>query len=80
MLRIGAKVEVRPIRVGARIEHPQRLIDIGRYGQERGELPPASYRFVSKPKKVEGHIPSVCVQGERLLVQLPKRGALLSMA
>ena len=42
--------EVRPIHVGVRIEHPQKLIDRGRYGSERGELPPASYRLVSKPR------------------------------
>ena len=32
-----------------RIEHPQRLIDMSRYGSERGELPAASYRLVSRP-------------------------------
>ena len=64
MLRIGAEAEVRPIRIGARIEHPQKLIDIGRYGQERGELPPASYRFVSKPKKGRGaHTFCMCPGG-----------------
>ena len=36
---------------GARIEHPQRLIDMARYGSERGELPAASYRLVSRPPK-----------------------------
>ena len=49
MLDAGAEAEVRPMRIGARIEHPQRLIDQGRYGQERGDLPPASYRLVSNP-------------------------------
>lgn len=51
MLRAGAKAEARPIRIGARIEHPQKLIDIGQYGTERENLPPASYRFISNPSK-----------------------------
>ena len=51
MLRAGAKAEARPIRIGARIEHPQQLIDKGQYGTERENLPPASYRFISRPSK-----------------------------
>jgi uncharacterized protein len=51
MLEAGAEAEPRPIRIGARVEHPQRLIDMARYGSERGELPAASYRLVSKPPK-----------------------------
>lgn len=51
MLRAGAAAEVRPIRIGARIEHPQKIIDQARYGQARGELPPASYRLVSRPPR-----------------------------
>lgn len=50
MLDAGAEAEVRPIHVGARIEHPQRLVDEARYGGARGELPPASYRLTSKPR------------------------------
>jgi uncharacterized FAD-dependent dehydrogenase len=50
MLRAGAAAEARPIHIGARIEHPQKLIDQLRYGQARGELPPASYRLRSNPK------------------------------
>jgi len=49
MMDAGAKAEPRPIHIGARIEHPQRLIDRSRYGQERGEFPPASYRLRSNP-------------------------------
>ena len=64
MLRSGAAAEIRPIRIGARIEHPQKLIDISRYGQERGELPPASYRLVSKPKTGRGaHTFCMCPGG-----------------
>ena len=46
MVRCGVKAEQRPIAIGARVEHPQQLIDQSRYGRERGsELPPASYRL-----------------------------------
>jgi uncharacterized FAD-dependent dehydrogenase len=48
-LDAGAPAVLRPIRIGARIEHPQRMVDLARYGTERGELPPASYRLVSRP-------------------------------
>ena len=54
MLKAGAVAEARPIRIGTRIEHPQKLIDKEQYGSERGELPPASYRMVSKPQKEAG--------------------------
>jgi uncharacterized FAD-dependent dehydrogenase len=49
MLEAGAAAEQRPIHIGARVEHPQRLIDAARYGGARGELPPASYRLTSHP-------------------------------
>ncbi len=46
LLAIGCQAEVRPIAVGVRIEHPQKLIDSARYGRpERGDLPPATYRL-----------------------------------
>lgn len=54
MLRAGARADVRPMHIGARIEHPQKLIDQARYGQARGELPPASYRLTSKPPARRG--------------------------
>lgn len=54
MLDAGAAAEQRPIHIGARIEHPQRLIDQARYGaglfgSARGGLPAASYRLTSNP-------------------------------
>lgn len=49
LLRAGAVAEQRPIHIGARVEHPQKLIDAARYGGPRGELPPASYRLTSRP-------------------------------
>jgi uncharacterized FAD-dependent dehydrogenase len=49
LLAAGAPAELRPIRIGVRVEHPQKLIDLARYGGPRGDLPPASYRFTSNP-------------------------------
>ncbi|HJN74984.1 MAG TPA: NAD(P)/FAD-dependent oxidoreductase [Myxococcota bacterium] len=45
----GAEAEARPIAIGARIEHPQELIDRARHGARR-DLPPASYRLTFSPK------------------------------
>jgi hypothetical protein len=50
----GVQMEQRPIHIGARIEHPQKLIDQVRYGAPRGELPPASYRLTSNPRPRAG--------------------------
>ena len=51
---VGVRMEQRPIHIGARIEHPQKLIDLARYGAPRGDLPPASYRLTSNPPKRAG--------------------------
>ncbi len=51
LVRAGAEAIARPIAIGARIEHPQALIDQGRYGRERGDLPPASYRLTHSPER-----------------------------
>ena len=46
MVRAGADAKPCTIAIGARMEHPQQLIDRERYGhEERGELPPANYRL-----------------------------------
>ncbi|MBN2801355.1 MAG: FAD-binding protein [Deltaproteobacteria bacterium] len=50
MVRRGARAVARPMAVGVRIEHPQRVIDEARYGRRAGEgLPPASYRLTWSP-------------------------------
>lgn len=50
MVEAGAAAESRSIKIGCRIEHPQGLVDRGRYGEfERGSLPPASYRLSYTP-------------------------------
>jgi uncharacterized FAD-dependent dehydrogenase len=50
LVAAGAAAEARPIAIGARIEHPQALIDRASYGKERGELPAASYRLAFNPR------------------------------
>ncbi len=45
LLAAGASAELRPIAIGARVEHPQALVDGARYRGPRGDLPPASYRM-----------------------------------
>lgn len=50
MIRAGAEAAPRGIAIGARVEHPQALIDRARYGgRDQGELPPASYRLAFNP-------------------------------
>ncbi len=50
LVKRGADAVARPIAIGARIEHPQSVIDAARYGAaKRGELPPASYRLAYNP-------------------------------
>lgn len=64
MLDAGAAAEPRPIHIGARIEHPQRLIDESRYGGPRGEFPPASYRLRSNPTNArQAHTFCMCPGG-----------------
>jgi uncharacterized protein len=64
LIDAGAAAEARPIHIGARIEHPQRMVDQARYGQERGDFPPASYRLRSKPGKArQAHTFCMCPGG-----------------
>ena len=51
LLAAGAVAELRPIAIGARIEHPQDLIDAARYPTGRGDLPASSYRLAWTPKE-----------------------------
>jgi uncharacterized FAD-dependent dehydrogenase len=60
LLRAGIQAEARPIAIGARIEHPQELIDRSRYGGERGELPAASYRLAFNPRG-RRHVHTFCM-------------------
>lgn len=49
-IEAGAAAEPRGIAIGARVEHPQALIDAATYGAERGDLPAASYRLAHNPE------------------------------
>ncbi len=51
LLEAGAVADLRPIAIGARIEHPQDLIDAARYPTGRGDLPASSYRLAWTPKE-----------------------------
>jgi uncharacterized protein len=65
LVRAGAAAAPRGIAVGARIEHPQALIDRGRYKlDERGDLPPATYRLAHHPDRgPRGHTFCMCPGG-----------------
>lgn len=54
--RSGLKLERKAFSVGTRIEHPQELIDRGRYGRSFGNplLPPADYKFADHPPHGRG--------------------------
>lgn len=54
LLRAGAVADVRPIAIGARIEHPQAVVDAARYPTGRADLPPASYRLAWTPPSGRG--------------------------
>ena len=51
MIEAGASASQRPIHIGVRVEHPQSVIDVARYGEDSSDFPPASYRLTSKPPK-----------------------------
>lgn len=42
---LGLPMEPKPFAMGARIEHPQRKVDIAQYGGENPALPPADYKL-----------------------------------
>lgn len=64
MLEAGATAEVRPIAIGARIEHPQALIDAARYPSGRGALPAASYRLAdNRPGSPSAYTFCMCPGG-----------------
>jgi len=50
LAREGVAVEGKPFQLGVRVEHPQRLIDLGRYGDgpEAARLGPAYYALVCR--------------------------------
>jgi len=42
----GIPMEAKPFAMGARIEHPQSLVDMAQYGTDEFPLPPADYKLV----------------------------------
>ena len=64
LVAAGAAAEQRAVAIGARIEHPQAIIDDARYRGERGELPPASYRLAyNSPTGVKARTFCMCPGG-----------------
>ena len=59
----GVQVAAKPFQLGVRIEHPQELIDRGRYGEgpEAALLGPAYYNLVCKAGKGAPHSYSFCM-------------------
>ncbi len=51
LVEAGAVATARPIAIGARVEHPQALVNAARYGPDPADgLPPASYRLTWAPR------------------------------
>jgi uncharacterized FAD-dependent dehydrogenase len=74
LLDAGAAAEPRGIAVGARIEHPQTLIDRARYGtDDRGELPPATYRLSLHPADGTAPARSFCMCPGGMVVPAAER-------
>jgi len=71
----GVEFEAKPFQVGVRIEHPQELIDRGRYGDTslREQLGAASYELVAKG--VGAHTFCMC-PGGRVVASVQEAGVL----
>lgn len=54
----GLAVEAKPFQLGLRIEHPQRLVDLGRFGPE-ADLARLGHAYYSLVSKAGGDVPSV---------------------
>lgn len=59
----GLAVEAKPFQIGLRIEHPQALVDAGRYGENRDpeRLGHAYYALVAKPEGETLGVHSFCM-------------------
>ena len=67
MYELGLPMEPKPFAIGARIEHPQCLIDRGQYGPSAGHpaLPPAEYKLnVPTPDKRGVYTFCMCPGGQ----------------
>ena len=65
MVEAGLDASARKIAVGARVEHPQHVVNLARYGEEHDtDLPPASYRLTYSPEgKRRAHTFCMCPGG-----------------
>lgn len=55
LLARGVSMEAKSFAVGVRVEHSQKMIDRAMYGrEERGNLPPASYKLAEKSESGRG--------------------------
>jgi hypothetical protein len=61
--RDGVALEAKPFQLGVRIEHPQELIDAGRYGPENasGRLPPSYYALACRASEAGAAAHSFCM-------------------
>jgi uncharacterized protein len=59
----GVELEAKPISMGVRIEHPQKLIDVSQYGQTAGHprLGAADYALVHHDKDTQRAVYSFCM-------------------
>ena len=67
LYELGLPMEPKPFAIGARIEHPQSLIDRGQYGSAAGHpaLPPAEYKLnVPTPDKRGVYTFCMCPGGQ----------------
>ncbi|MCA8960525.1 MAG: FAD-dependent oxidoreductase [Planctomycetes bacterium] len=64
----GIRMERKPFQIGARVEHPQRVVDAMQYGESAGhpQLPPADYRLVAKRRTGDVFSFCMCPGGEIL--------------
>lgn len=75
----GLPVEAKPFQIGLRIEHPQALVDAGRYGEARDpeRLGHAYYALVAKPEADTLGVHSFCMcPGGQVVVAVAQPGLL----
>jgi len=73
----GVEFAAKPFQLGLRIEHPQELIDRGRFGERRPELGAASYNLVCRASDATPSAYSFCMcPGGRVVASVNEPGLL----
>jgi hypothetical protein len=75
----GVALEAKPFQLGVRIEHPQELVDAGRYGPEwaSGRLPPAYYALACRASEGAAAAHSFCMcPGGQIVASVNQPGLL----